>query len=155
MTESLWQRAALAVTGLMLMGALAGCAAAAGGTAAVAVPAKPAPAKTLPPIPFKGSEKADGLTFTLAVDPTSVADHYHIAVTVDKPVKAVEAQMVMAEMGHGDIVELSPTGPNKFEADTEVINMSGKWLARIEAAISDDETKAVQFYMQAPTTAAK
>ncbi|HWI53344.1 MAG TPA: hypothetical protein VNT01_14470, partial [Symbiobacteriaceae bacterium] len=101
MAKSLWQQSALAVTGLAMVGALTGCAAAAG-PAAVTPPPK---AAAKPANGLLETAKAEDLNVTLAVEPLKIGSN-HLVVKVDKAdVKAVEAQIIMATMGHGQIVE--------------------------------------------------
>lgn len=139
MAKAIWQRTALAVTGLALLGALAGCAAA--GTAAVTSPATPA-AKA----GFTETAKAEDLNLTLAVEPLKVGDN-HFVVKVDKQdAKAVEAQVVMAAMGHGQIVDLNQTAPGTWEITTPAIDMEGRWMIRVVVTDGADADKTAVFY---------
>ncbi|HWI62592.1 MAG TPA: FixH family protein [Symbiobacteriaceae bacterium] len=136
-----WQRAALAAAGILILGALAGCAAA--GPAAVTAPAPKAPAAAKA---FAETAKAEDVSVKLAVEPLKVGEN-HFAVTVDsKDVKAVEAQIVMASMGHGQIVELTQTAPGKFEVDTAALDMEGRWMFRIQVTDGADQTKTAVFH---------
>lgn len=134
--KSLWQRAALAAAGIGLVGALAGCAAA--GPAAVTAPA---PSAKAPAAAYRQSAKAEDLNVTLAVDPFKIGEN-HFVVTVDKPdVKAVEVQVIMATMGHGQILDLTQTAPGKFEGDSAVIDMEGRWMMRVQVTDAADQAK--------------
>ena len=138
-----WQRAALAAVGILLLGALAGCAAA--GTAAVTGPGpKPAAAKAA--TGFAEKAKAEDVSVTLAVEPLKVGDNRFV-VTVDRQdVKAVEAQIVMASMGHGQILDLTQTAPGKFEIDTSAVDMEGRWMFRIQLTDGAEQTKTAVFH---------
>ncbi|HYF92126.1 MAG TPA: FixH family protein [Symbiobacteriaceae bacterium] len=139
MAKSYWQRAALIVTGLALVGALAGCAAA--GTAAVTPPVKK------PVTGFQETAKADDLNVTLTVEPLKVGDN-HVAVKVaGQDVQAVEAQIIMASMGHGQIVDLNPTAAGTFEIDTPAIDMEGRWMVRINVTDAAGTAKTAVFHM--------
>jgi|GEM_PF-5557382 len=137
MAKSLWQQSALALAGMALAGALAGCAAAASPVAVTPPPkaaAKPADG-------LLQTAKAEDLNVTLAVEPLKIGDN-HLVVTVDKAgVKAVEAQIIMATMGHGQIVDLQQTAPGKFEVDTAAIDMEGRWMFRIVVTDATDASK--------------
>ena len=138
MAKSIWQRAALIMTGVALLGALAGC------TAAVTAPAKP---PAVPVSGFRESGKAEDLNVTLTVEPLKVGDNHFVVKTEKQDLQAAEAQIIMATMGHGQIVAMNRTAPGTFEIDSGAIDMEGRWMLRIELTDAAGEYKTAVFHM--------
>lgn len=134
-----------------MLAALAGCGGAADGARLVGATA---PAVTQAASRgFKGTEEADGMKMTLAIDPLQVGDNHIRVVLNTKDVAAVEAQIIMGTMGHGDVIDLARgADPAQWEAGFETINMDGKWLVRVQATLPDGTEKAAlfQFNVAAP-----
>lgn len=141
MAKSIWQRAALAATGILLLGALAGCAAA--GTAAVT-----APPKAQPKAGFSETKKVENLSVTLAADPFKIGANKFMVTLDQTDVKAVEAQIIMSSMGHGQILDLVQVSPGTWEASSSVIDMVGPWMIRVQAVTAADAELTATFMTQ-------
>lgn len=101
---------------------------------------------------FAESALAGDVNVTLAIAPIQIGSN-RFKVTVDDPsVTAVEAQVIMASMGHGSVVDLTPAGPGRFEVDTNIIDMTGKWMIRTKLTTDSGETKAATFHLEIGTS---
>lgn len=143
MAKSIWQRAALAATGILLLGALAGCAAA--GAAAVTAPPK-APAK--PASGFSDTKTVENLKVTLAAEPYKVGENKFMVTLDQKDVKSVEVQIIMTSMGHGQVLELAQVAPGRWEATSSVIDMVGPWMLRVQAVTATETELTATFMTQ-------
>lgn len=134
--KGLWILAAA----LMALPVLSGCAAAAQ-TVSYTAKANAAGA-------FMETESIDGLAITLSIDPVVVGDN-RLVVLVDDPtrVTGVEAQVIMANMGHGAIVDLHQAAPGRYEAATNAISMDGRWMIRVEAERAEGDPLTAVFYL--------
>jgi len=140
---SIRQRMALAAAGLALMGALTGCGSA--GTAAVTGAAAAGVAKAA--TGFTETAKAGDLKVTLTTTPLKIGDNTFEVEVSDPSVTAVEAQVIMASMGHGQIVDLTQKGPGKFAATHSVIDMDGRWLIRVKATTAAGSEQTATFHL--------
>lgn len=133
---------------VLVVGALAGLVALTGcGTVADSMThVAKAEAATL----FSETETVDGLTINLSVDPLQVGENHLVATFSDPKLTEVEAQVVMATMGHGHVVDLTQASPGRFEATTAAIEMNGRWLIRIRATLPGGETKDALFHLNVP-----
>lgn len=141
MAKSIWQRAALAATGILLLGALAGCAAA--GTAAVTAPPK-APAKAS----FSDTKTVENLKVTLTAAPLKVGENKFTVTLDQKDVKAVDVQIIMTSMGHGQILEMVQVAPGTWEGSSSVIDMTGPWMLRVQAVTATEAELTATFMTQ-------
>jgi hypothetical protein len=141
MAKSIWQRAALAATGTLLLGALAGCAAA--GTAAVTAPPK-APAKA----GFTDTKTVENLKVSLAAEPYKVGENKFMVTLDQKDAKSVEVQIIMTSMGHGQVLELTQVAPGRWEASSSVIDMVGPWMLRVQAVTATEAELTATFMTQ-------
>ncbi|HEY3366179.1 MAG TPA: hypothetical protein VGK74_14090 [Symbiobacteriaceae bacterium] len=101
---------------------------------------------------FKETDDASGLKITLLVEPYQIGTN-HLVVTLDrKDVAAVEAQVIMAAMGHGQVADLKQAATNqtRWEADDSTINMDGPWLVRVLATLPDGTEKSALFHLVVP-----
>ncbi|MDF2631224.1 MAG: hypothetical protein K0R39_5055 [Symbiobacteriaceae bacterium] len=145
MAKSIWQRAALAATGILLLGALAGCAAA--GAAAVTAPPK-AQTKAPPKAGFTDTKTVENLQVTLMADPYKVGENKFMVDLNQTDVKTVEAQIIMQSMGHGQVLDLVQTSPGHWEASSKVIDMVGPWMIRVQAVTAADAELTATFMTQ-------
>jgi len=100
---------------------------------------------------FMQTEMVDGLTISLSVAPLQVGENHLVATVSDPKLTEVEAQVVMATMGHGKVVDLTPAGPGRFEATTGAIEMNGRWIVRIRAnPPGGGEAKDALFHLNLP-----
>jgi hypothetical protein len=97
---------------------------------------------------YEESLKAGDLTLTLAVSPARTGENRFTVVTSRPDVKAVEAQVVMATMGHGAVVDLVPQGDGRFTNTSPVIDMAGRWMVRVKATLPDGQQRDATFYFQ-------
>lgn len=96
---------------------------------------------------FVETAKAKDLDLTLTVAPLKVGENHFIVNLNDETVAAVEAQVIMATMGHGTVVDLVQTAPGKWEATNKAIEMNGRWMIRLKATTQSGEEKAATFHM--------
>lgn len=96
---------------------------------------------------FMETAKAGGTDLTLAIDPVKVGDNRLLVTVADPAVEAVEAQVIMATMGHGVIVDLNKVAPGRFEANTGAIDMDGRWMIRVKATPAGGEAKDATFHL--------
>ena len=136
---------------LAALTALAGCSqgnpeqAKSAGAVAIAA-AAPAPA---PQGPFSEKTKVDNVTIGLTVEPFKIGQNHFVVTVSDPTLTTVEFQVIMQGMGHGAILDLTPTGGGKFELTSDAIAMDGKWMLRVRASTADGETlKQATFYSE-------
>ena len=144
MAMRLNQKGALAAAGLAAIVVLTGCA-----TAEKAVTPKVAQAAE-PAVAFRETDKADDLSVTLTVDPLKPGENRFEVLLSDKAVTAVEAQIIMASMGHGNIVDMQQVAPGKWAITSNLIDMDGRWMVRIESTLASGDTKTATFYLVVP-----
>lgn len=144
MAMRLMQKGALVAAGLAAIVVLTGCA-----TAQKAVAPKVAEA-AVPAVAFQETEKVDDLSVTLTADPLKAGTNHFEVTLSDKTVTAVEAQVIMASMGHGNVVEMPQVAPGKFALTSDLMNMDGRWMVRIEATLASGDTKTATFYLVVP-----
>ncbi|HYG58180.1 MAG TPA: hypothetical protein VD902_08995 [Symbiobacteriaceae bacterium] len=137
------RRMALAATSVALLGALAGCGSA--GTAAVTGAAAAGVAHAA--AGYTETEKDGDLGITLAIEPLTVGENTFLVNVSDPSVTAVEAQVIMASMGHGEIIDLNLQSPGRFAARHGAISMEGRWLVRVKATLASGDEKDVLFHM--------
>lgn len=132
------KRIALALAGVALVAALTGC--------------DSADHKSLSQVAqaatgFMASAKAKDMDVTLMIEPLKVGENRMVVTLSDESIAAVEAQVIMASMGHGLVVDLVQTGPGKWESTNQVIDMDGRWMVRLKSTLPDGEEKAATFHM--------
>lgn len=137
------RRTLLAAAGLALLMALTGCTAASK-DAPVAPPKNVAQAAQ----GLFETDDSGGLKTTLAIEPLKIGENHFLVGFDSHNVQAVEAQVVMATMGHGQVVDLTQNAAGKWEATTPALYMEGKWLVRIKATLTTGEEKAAVFQFE-------
>ncbi len=63
---------------------------------------------------------------------------------------AAKAQVIMATMGHGSMVDMELVAPGRFEVTDPAINMEGRWMIRIVATLPSGEEAVAVFYLEVP-----
>lgn len=137
---TLKRKAALAGLLLALAVAAAGC----GGAGGQEPKAKRGVAEAA--AGFTETAQAQDMKITLAIEPLKVGENRFVVNLSDKSVTAVEAQVVMATMGHGLVVDLNQTAPGRFEASSPVIDMDGRWMVRIKATLASGAENDATFH---------
>lgn len=137
------KRTLLAAAGLALLMALTGCTAAAK-DAPVAPPKNVAQAAQ----GFHQTDDSGGLKTTLTVEPLQIGENHFVVSFDSQNVQAAEAQVVMATMGHGQVVDLTQNAAGKWEVTTPALYMDGKWMIRIKATLTTGEEKAAVFQFE-------
>jgi hypothetical protein len=141
MVMILKQKGALMAAGLALLVALTGCSAA--GKAAAPKVAEAAAAA------FTETDEVDGIKVTLLVDPLVPNQENRFLVDLsDKAITAMEIQVVMLDMGHGQMADMVQIAPGQFELKTPVIDMPGRWMARLQMTTAAGAEKTVPFYLR-------
>lgn len=130
------QKTALAALGLAMLIALTGC-----------DNGKPHVQKAEAAAAFMETARAEDLNVTLAIEPLKVGENRFLVTVSDKEATAVEAQVVMASMGHGTIVDLQRTAPGTFEITTGAIDHDGRWLIRVLTTTRDGAEKTATFHL--------
>ncbi len=110
-------------------------------------PVAPHAAKAEAATAFTESAKAGDMDVTLTVDPLKVGENRIIVTVSDPTVKAVEAQVIMATMGHGRVLDLEQAAPGRFEIKTSTIEMEGRWMIRVKATPATGEAKDTTFHL--------
>lgn len=128
-------RLVLSAVLLGLLASLTGCAAVQGGTKAQAAGG------------FMESAQADGLGVTLAIEPVKPGENRFLVTLNQNDVSAVEAQVIMATMGHGAVVDLNQTAPGKWEVSSGVIDMEGRWMIRVKSTLTSGTEKTATFHL--------
>lgn len=134
------KRAVLAALGVVIMTTLAGC----GGSAATISTGAVAQAA---PVGFVAAGKAGEFPINLAVEPFEIGKNTFVVTSDAADIAEVETQVVMLEMGHGAVLEMTQTGPGRYEVESPVLNMGGKWMLRVKVtdAKTGEEKQAI-FY---------
>lgn len=94
---------------------------------------------------FVESAAVDGVGITLSIDPLKVGENRFVILTDDPKTVSVEAQVIMASMGHGVFVSLNPAAPGRYEAVSSAIDMNGRWLVRIKTTTEGGKERSTQF----------
>lgn len=133
----------LAAVGLVLITTLSGCA----GSAAT-IPA--APVAQAEPGGFVETDQIDGIPVKLSVQPLKPGENKFVVSTNDAGIQSVETQVIMLEMGHGEILPMSRTAPGQYEVTSPVIDMAGKWMLRVRLTTDAGQEKLATFYARVP-----
>lgn len=128
-----------AAVGTMLVAVLTGCTG-----AAATIPA--APVAQAAPSGFAETDKVDGIPVKVSVEPFKPGENRFMVTTDAQGIAAVETQVIMLEMGHGEILEMTPSGSGQYEVTSPVIDMEGKWMLRVKLTTSAGEEKLATFY---------
>lgn len=133
------RRIALILAGGALLAALAGCASPASPRTATAAASAPQAEG------YHETQETGAGKVTLALYPARAGSN-KLTVTLDSTeATAVEAQLIMADMGHGTVVPLQPAGPGRYEAPAANLEMDGRWMIRIKATLPSGETREARF----------
>lgn len=134
------KKAVLAALGVVLATTLAGC----GGSAAKLPTGAVAQAA---PAGFAAAGKAGEFPVNLAVEPFEIGHNTFVVTSDAANIAEVETQVVMLDMGHGAVLDMTQTAPGRYEVESDVLNMAGKWMLRVKVtdAKTGEEKQAI-FY---------
>ncbi|MFZ5822761.1 MAG: hypothetical protein ACOY94_00215 [Bacillota bacterium] len=102
------------------------------------------------PVGFVQSETVDGIPVKLSVEPFKPGSNTFVVLTQETGITAVETQVIMLEMGHGEILDMPPTAAGRYEVTSPAINMEGKWMLRVKLTTTSGEEKLATFYGKIP-----
>lgn len=96
---------------------------------------------------YMESAEVNGTKITLTVDAARVGTNWLVVTTDDTEATVAEAQVIMATMGHGEVVPLTRTAPGRFEARTDAISMDGRWMIRVKHSGSAAGERVASFHL--------
>jgi hypothetical protein len=98
------------------------------------------------PSGFAESDQIDGIPVKLQIEPFQVGSNTFVVTTSDAGIASVETQVVMLEMGHGQVLQMAQVAPGRYEATSPAIEMPGKWMLRVRLTTTTGEQKLATFY---------
>gem|GEM_PF-4439686 len=108
-------------------------------------------AQAAPVTGFVETDEVDGIEMKLDIQPFQPGNNTFSVTTQESGIAAIECQVIMLEMGHGLILDLTQVSPGKWEGTSPVIDMDGKWMMRVKATLDDGTEKLIPFYGKVKT----